>query len=356
MLKYIVVALAMLIPVSVRSQEMVSLADSLRKAYKIPALSYAVVSADSVYEIRALGVKKINSKLHATLSDRFRIGSNTKAITGYIAAILVKEGKIKWDTRFFDLYPELKSESRKEHYNLTLLQLLAMRTKLFPYTYTYKQPVPGQFKGDENLQRYQFTEWFLKHELTQMRDSVCFSNLGYVAAALMLEKVTGKTYAQLLNELGKQLDIDFQFGQPNAADKEQVWGHNEQLIPEAPANNQKLNWLQAAGNINATLPDYVKFVQLQLKGLAGKSDLLTKEEFSFLHYGLPRFAVGWFWGKDDENRRYSYNVGNPGTFLTKVYVYGDIDRAFIIFVNAQTDEADRGTELLLSKLIAKYGH
>ncbi len=330
-------------------------ADSIRKAYKIPELAYAVVSADSIYELRVLGVKKINSKLAATNNDRFRLGSNTKAITGFIAALLVKQKKISWNTKFFDLYPEMKAASKKEYHQLTLLQLLTFRSKLFKYTYTYAEPVKGQFSGNEERQRYQFAQWFFKHEPVQTNDSINFSNLSYVAAGLMLEKVSGKTYKQLVQELGKTLGIEFGFGRPNATDKLQTWGHDASLVPEATSDDFKLDWLLPAGNINCSLPGYVKFIQLQLQGLKGKSKLLTQKEFDFLHYGPTRFSVGWLPAYDKVYGIFSFNVGNPGTYLSKVYVYRDIRKAFIVFTNAQTDQADIGTEVLLTELKRKYG-
>jgi CubicO group peptidase (beta-lactamase class C family) len=341
---------------SAKSQSLKAFADSIRNAYHIPELAYAVVSADTIYEMQALGYKKINSDRQAALSDKFRIGSNTKAVTGFIAALLVKQGKISWDTKFFDLFPELKAGSRPGYRELTLLKLLSFRTKLYSYTYTYAQPVKGQFKGTEEQQRYQFAAWFFKRPPAAGNDSIHFSNLSYVAAGLMLEKVSGKTYKQLVKELGTQLGIDFSFGQPNMLDGNQPWGHDANLKPEAPADNYKLNWLLPAGNITLNLPDYAKFIQLQLQGLKGASKLLTAEEFYFLHYGLPRFAIGWFWNMDENNQKYSHNTGNPGTFLTEVYVYKDLDKAFILFSNAQTDEAEEGLDVLYRELKIEYGN
>ena len=103
-----------------------------------------------------------------------------------------------------------------------------------------------------------------------------------------------------------------------------------------------------------SLPDYVKFIQLQLQGLAGKSDILTKDEFQFLHFGLARFSVGWFWDTDEDGRRYSHNTGNPGTFLTNVYVYPGSARAFVLFSNAQTDPAAEGMGVLYEEMKRRY--
>jgi CubicO group peptidase (beta-lactamase class C family) len=335
-------------------QNLKHFADSIRRVYKIPELGYAVVSADHVYELEVLGYKKIGSKLQAERSDLFRIGSNTKAITGFIAATLVKQGRIKWDTRFFDLFPEMKAKSRPAYYDLTLLDLLSMRTKLFPYTYTYAEPVKGRFKGNDSAQRYEFAKWFFRHTPVASREAINFSNLGYIAAGLMLEKVSGKSYKTLVADLGIRLNVDFKCGQPNKIDARQPWGHDAHLVPEPPMDNYKLNWLLPAGNITLSLPDYVKFIQLQLRGLAGRSDMLTAEEFNFLFFGRTRFAVGWFSDTDDHKRVFSYNIGNPGTFLSYVYIYKGSDRAFIVFSNAQTDAAEQGIEVLIEEMKRRY--
>lgn len=336
--------------VIVPAQSHLVFADSLRTARHIPELSFAVISSSDIREMHAIGVTKLNTTHAASLTDKFRIGSNTKSVTAFIAALLVKEGKINWDTRFFDLFPELKKGSDPAHLQLTLLDMLSMRTRLYSYTYTYDKPEQKDFKGNESQQRYEFTAWFLKQPALTDTASIHFSNLGYVAAALMLEKVSKKPYKQLVKELGKKLDIDFNFGQPNSLDSLQPWGHNKDVIPEPPGDSYKLNWLLAAGNINVSLPDYVKFIQLQLKGLRGESDLLTAEEFNFLHYGLPGFAVGWYWTQDEQGRKWSNHQGNPGTFLTRVTICKDKNLATIVFMNAQTDDSYIAMDLLTEVL------
>ena len=340
--------------VCAQSQGLKLFADSIRQVYKIPELGYAIVSSDSLYELDVAGYKKLGSNRIAEKTDLFRIGSNTKAITGLIAATLVKQGKISWDTRFFDLYPELKAGSRKEYYDLTLLNLLTFRGRLIPYTYTNDIPKKDQFTGGEDVQQYQFARWAFQQTAVANQDSIHFSNLGYVAAGLMLEKAADKSYKQLVIDLEKRLQISFKFGQPNNIDTLETWGHDANLLPEPPGDNYKLNWLLPAGNICVSLPDYVKFIQLQLKGLSGRSEVLSKKEFEFLHFGLKRFAVGWFWDTDDNGQLFSHNTGNPGTFLTSVYVYPGSDKGFILFCNVQTDAASEGMDVIYNEMKRRY--
>ncbi len=347
--------LFLLIATHVKGQGSAGFADSIRKVYNIPELNYAVVSSDSILEMYSLGYKKIGSDRKSDIHDLFRIGSNTKAITGFIAALLVKEVKISWDTRFFDLFPELKKNANPAYSNLNLLDLLTFRTRLPRYTYTNKFPTETQFTGSEEQQRYQFILWSLKQKPVPItKDIMSYSNLGYVIAGLMLGKVSGKPYKELVADLGKKLNIHFYFGQPNNIDTLQPWGHNEHLIPEPPGQNNKLDWLLPAGNITISLPDYARFIQLQLQGLAGKSDLLSANEFKLLHYGRPEFSLGWFYNSDDSGNVFTHNTGNPGTFLTNVYVFGAQNKAIIIFANAQTGRAEEGENLLFEQLRKIY--
>jgi CubicO group peptidase (beta-lactamase class C family) len=333
-----------------------SFADSIRIKYNIPELAYAVVSSGSVLEIKAIGYQRINSKYKAKIDDKFRLGSITKTITSYLAAILVKKGKIKWDTKFFDLFPELKAKSKPSTYNFTLQDFITFRASINTWSYGNDTPTQKEIKGNDQQQRYEFIAWFLQQETVLEKQDVYWSNPSYVAAGLMLEKATGKSYETLVKELGKSLNIEFEFGQPNLKDKNQPWGHDENLKPEAPAFNYKLNWLSSAGNINVSLPAYCKFTQMQLQGLQGKSKVFTAEEFNYMHFGLQEFSFGWNSGtKKNNDSKYSFHNGNPGTFLTKVYLCPSLNKAFILFANVQSEEADKGLVLILEELEKKYG-
>lgn len=350
----ILVFLIFLSPIS--GQNLKTEAEIIREKYKIPEIAFAAVSSGSILEMQVLGKKRIDKDSFAQSTDKFHIGSNTKAITSFIAALLVKEKKINWDTKFFDLFPELKSQSKKDYHEITLQNLLTFRANLPTYTYTFAKPKKEDFSGDYAEQRLQFAKYFLKRKPSKPVDGLTPSNVGYVLAGLMLEKASGKTYKKLVEELGAKLKIEFGFDNPNLSDERQTWGHDENLNPIAPQENYKINWLLAAGNINVSLPDYVKFIQFQLCGLRGETNLLSSEIFEFLHYGLPKFSVGWF-NKIDENTDHhvSFNEGNAGAFMTKVCIIKEIDRAYIVFTNSATPETSEGIAALLEKIKEKYG-
>lgn len=338
-----------------QAQKLDSLLKVVRAQYLIPGLGVAVVSSDSILEMEVQGVPHLLRTWQLNKQSVFRLGSNTKAITSFVAAQLVKKGLLTWNTNYFDLFPEQKKIASKVHHNLTLEQLLCFRTRLVQYTPNFSTPAENQFTGTKEEQRKAFADWYWRQEPVSKKKDPHASNLGYCAAAAMLEEVSGKSYEDLVHDLEKELHTQWAFGSPNAIDSLQPWGHFYNLTPEAPRENNKQNWLAAAGNISASLPNYSPFIQELLKAYHGKSALLSKEEMNYLFFALPRYSFGWYWNTNALNQKYVYNLGNPGSFLSMVYVFPESDKAILIFSNAQTESTEKGELALLEILLRKYG-
>ena len=340
----------------VSGQTVIQFADSIRIKYKIPALAFAVVSADTIFEAQTLGVQRVNTDFIAKPDDRFHIGSNTKAVTSFISALLVDQNQIKWNTKFLDLFPELKQTSKKEYQNVTLQDLLTFRGKLPAYTYTFNKPTQKQITGNNAEQRFQLAKYFLSQNPMQIENGLTPSNADYILAGLMLEKAAQKPFKELVMDFGKTQGITFGFDYPNLSDTLQPWGHDINLKPLPPFENFKLNWLLSAGNININLTDYIKFIQMQLKGLKGQTKILSSQTFEKLLYGLPTFSFGWFNKLDTlTNHHIAYNEGNAGAFITQVQIIEETGKGFIIFTNSATEETKEGLAVLINHLKTKYG-
>ena len=107
-----------------------SIADNLRVKNKVPGMALAVVKADTILEMFTLGFIRKGYPEKIQLNDRFHIGSNTKAMTSFVAGHLVEEGKIDWSTTFIDLYPDWKTKIDSQYWKLTLGNLLSHRGKI----------------------------------------------------------------------------------------------------------------------------------------------------------------------------------------------------------------------------------
>lgn len=197
-------------------QKTIHFADSIRKKYNIPELSYTVLDDQSIKEIAALGKHAIHLPDTATLNDRFHIGSNTKAMTAFIIAKYVEKGKLKWSTHFFDLFASWKKHSHPGYANITLQQLLSHRAGIPPFQ-GENDPVIPAFSGTHQQQRQQFARFVLTQEPVKPdeENAYVYSNAGYTLAALMVEKVTGKSWEQLVQKIfNEDLKLKVQLSWP----------------------------------------------------------------------------------------------------------------------------------------------
>ncbi|MCA1918154.1 MAG: beta-lactamase family protein [Flavobacterium piscis] len=341
------------------AQNHVQYADSIRISNAIPELSYAVVSGDKILEINALGVHSVDLKDAATLNDRFHIGSNTKAMTAFVIDKYVEKGKLKWSTKFFNLFPDLKKTSKPDYYNITLEELISHQARIQPFQGENDPAVPD-FKGTNQEKRNQFGKFVLTLDLAKIdsEHKYIYSNAGYTLATMMLEKVTRKSWEQLIDQVfNKDLKLDVKLSWPENQIAKDTWGHsfeNNKLIPVPSNTDYHLDYTEPAGDINIKLTDYIKFIQLNIKGLQGHDNYLKASTYHFIHKGIEGYSLGWFNSYED-NKDFSTHSGTAGTY----YTIAAIDRrdfiGYIIFTNSFNESTVNGVRLLMRKLKKDYG-
>src|SRR5262245_46112812 len=67
------------------------------KDWEVPGLAIAVVKDDKIVFAKGYGVRELGKPDPVTPNTIFAIGSSSKAFTATALAILVDEGKLKWD-------------------------------------------------------------------------------------------------------------------------------------------------------------------------------------------------------------------------------------------------------------------
>lgn len=333
----------------VNSQDLQKYVDSLILKQNIPQIGYAVVSKDSIIEIKTTGFHRNDLKTaqtKASLSNYFHLGSNTKAITGFVAAYLVEKNKINWNTLFFDIFPTWKPSSNLAFRNITLADLLSHRANIQPYTSGLEFQKLPKFKGNIQQQREQFAKHLLNKNPVINNDKVFnYSNAGYSIAAIMLEKVSGLSWEQLVkNTMQNLLEVNVEFGFPNKLNDNQPFGHwvqNDSLIVVESNVKYNLALAEPAGDISMTLPDYAKFIQFNLKELQGQNNVLKATTYNYLHYGLNNYAIGWG-NVNTEKKQFSEHAGSAGTFFCYTVLEKKANLAYIVVANSATKEAQQG--------------
>jgi len=340
-------------------QKTIRYADSIRKDYNIPEITYAVIDSKSTLEIAALGKHSIDLPDTATLNDRFHIGSNTKAMTAFIIAKYVEEGKLQWTTKFFDVFPEWKENSKPEYANITLQDLLSHRAGIQPFQGENDPEIPN-FKGTNQEKREQFGRFVLTLEpvFSDEQNPFIYSNAGYTLATLMLEKRTGKSWEQLVDKVfNEDLKLNVKFSWPENQKQKDTWGHsyeNGKLIPVPSTVDYHLDYTEPAGDINIKLNDYIKFIQLNLQGLKGENNYLKADTYKFIHKGIENYSIGWF-NIYENGKEFSTHSGTAGTYYSLVQIDRINGKAYIIFTNSFSQDTKQGVRLLMRKLKENYG-
>lgn len=109
--------LLVLLPISLFAQtskyqsqlaEIDAYVEKAREDWKIPGLAMAIVKDDQVIWAKGYGVRELGRPEPVDEKTLFAIASNSKAFTTALLAILVDEGKLKWDDKVTKYWPEFE--------------------------------------------------------------------------------------------------------------------------------------------------------------------------------------------------------------------------------------------------------
>ena len=104
------------------------LLNSIRIEERLPGLAAAIIIDGKLHTAAAVGIRETDTNNWLTINDKFLIGSFAKAFTATLAAILVEEGRLSWQTTIRDVFPDLNM--LPEYGNITIQQLLSHQAGL----------------------------------------------------------------------------------------------------------------------------------------------------------------------------------------------------------------------------------
>jgi D-alanyl-D-alanine carboxypeptidase len=167
-----------------------------RLAEKNKAMGSLTIAKDGkVLYTRTIGYSQINGteKRPLTASNRFRIGSITKMFTATMILQLAEEGKLKLTDSLAKFFPQIPNASK-----ITIVQMLGHRSGI------------PNVRRAQNAQGNVSTILITKEEMLALIAKATpdfepgtknsYSNAAYFLLGLVLEKVTGKSYEEVLRE------------------------------------------------------------------------------------------------------------------------------------------------------------
>jgi len=334
--------------------------ESVRAQYQVPAIAVATMSADRLLLEKVSGVRALSNTSAASLVDYFHIGSCSKSVLALIATRLTEDGKIQWNTQFFDVFPELLKDANAGYHAITLEDLFLGKAGIAQYVDIQKDPIPP-LEGPLQAQRLDFIRHVLRREPASQHKNGkyphLYSNAGYTMASAMLEKTTGIGYEALVSDVGNQLDIVFKVGWPNTIAENQPSGHtiSNGAVEEYPPDHAYRipNVLTPAGDLSVSAHDYARYTQLHLRGLTGQDTYVSNPGWTNMHFAQSPTSLGTANSKLGGKRVTGFD-GSAGTFYCRSLLFPDDDYALSILMNAGSGSAEmQAMEALTKKILRK---
>ncbi len=238
--------------------------------WHIPGMAIAITNGDSIIFSKGYGYANLDNKTKVDGNTLFAIASNSKAFTATSIGQLVEAKKISFSDNVIDYLPYYKLYNDYTTQNETIEDLISHRNGLVTFSgdllwyATTKTP-------EEIIAAQQY----LKPKY-DFRTRFGYSNIGFLSAGMVIEKVTGTTWANYIStHFLKPLKMDRTLTSIN-----QIKNTKNIATPYFYENGKHyaldwVNWdnIAPAGALISSVNDYSKWLQLNLnKGtLNGKT-------------------------------------------------------------------------------------
>lgn len=229
--------------------------------WNVPGMAVAIVKDGQIIFEKGYGVKSTETKEKVDQHTAFAVASNTKSMTAAALAMLVDQGKIKWDDPVQKYLPWFKLYNPYVNEHLTIRDLLCHRSGLETFSGDLLW-YGSQHSRREVLERAKY----LKPKYG-FRAHFGYQNILFLAAGEIIPVVTGKEWEEFVKE---------EFIDP--LEMKQTFLSTQELnragnvaSPHNEVNDRNIpiawvNWdnIAPAGSVITSVHDWSQWIKLQL--------------------------------------------------------------------------------------------
>jgi CubicO group peptidase (beta-lactamase class C family) len=345
------------------TRDLHDLLEPIRARHKTPGLVGAIVRGEEVTAIGAAGVRRAGGDAPVTINDRFHLGSDTKAMTATLIAMLVEEGKLSWGTTVGEVFGADVKQMDGGWKAVRLEQLLTHRAgapaDLNAGGLWGRLWAAAERPGRE--QRRMLVEGVVSRPPVHAPGTkYLYSNAGYAIAGAMAERVMDRAWEDLMRErLFAPLGMaSAGFGAPGTKGTvDEPLGHRANGSPvEVGVYADNPAAIGPGGTVHCTMGDWARFVALHVEGDRGRARLLKADTFTKLHTPAPgpgeKYAMGWIvtqrpWAKGDgpgDTGRVLTHSGSNTMWYAVAWLAPERDFAVIAACNQGGNEAAKACD------------
>ena len=310
--------------------------------FEMPGLTVGILKNNEVVFVEGYGFRNTKTKKKVDENTIFGIASCTKTMTAACIAILVDEGKLKWEDKVIDHYPGFKVYDPYITREMTIRDLLCHRSGY------------QTFDGDllwygTDYSRAEVVERLSKRENPySFREKFGYSNVMFIATGEVIYHVTGEIWDEFINdkifdplEMNRAITSNSGFNETmNIA-----WPHLE----GKPMGFLNYDNSGPAASVNTSVSDLLKWVQLMLnKGQWNDTSIFSTDQYyqlvapqTLLDAGgaekvggthFSAYGLGWFM-KDYKGRKIIQHGGGLPGFHSKVVFIPEDSIGYVILAN-----------------------
>ena len=276
--------------------------EEIRIKHDLPGMIAGQFDTQRIHNLAAVGFRRSGSKDPLLTNHPMHLGSCTKSMTATLIAMAVDEGLLSWQSTLSQVFHDDPIVIASPWAEVTIEQLLH-HTSGAP-----ANPPWSEFADPAiavRTHRMNVLHWWMqqprKVDASDLSEpEFLYSNLGYMTLGAVLEKLRDEPWeAQIRKQLFEPLGMrGAGFGVPSKSLGDLVpWGHIRPLGILVAVEKDNPPALGPAGTVYADMEDWIKYLQLHLRGKAADTPGLKLSESSFEYLHKPqenqRYAGGW---------------------------------------------------------------
>jgi CubicO group peptidase (beta-lactamase class C family) len=274
---------------------------------KSPGVAVLVRQNGRTVFARGYGVSDLRTLARIDPKTDFRLASCTKQFTAMAIMLLVHDGKLSYDRRITEIFPDFPAYGQA----ITIGSLLTHTSGLPDYEDLMQ---PDAWTAAHQIQDEEVLDLLKRQTGGKFAPgtSWAYSNSGYVVLGLITAKISGEPFAQFLHRrifqpLGMSHSLVYVAGQNTVPDR--AYGHTKQGEHFVETDQSSTSATQGDGGVYANLEDLAKW-----DGALEKHALLSEAEM--------RPALTPVKLRDGSEPRWPANAGDENPHPGQPVAYG----------------------------------
>ena len=339
----------------ISDQEVDNVVNRALIAFNVPGIAVAIVKDGKVILSKGYGIKSIQTNEKVDANTLFGIASNSKAFTTAALAMLVDEGKLKWDDKVISYLPNFKMYNDYVTNEFTIRDLLTHRSGLgLGAGDLMIWPGKSDFTPLDIIQNLQYLK-----PVSAFRTQYDYDNLLYIVAGEVINKVSGMSWCEFIEtQILKPLDM-----KNSASSFIRLKDTSNVIAPHVPMDGKlkvikryQDQILDPAGGIYSSVNDMSKWMIMQLNngkyGAENKQLFSVKEQTEMwtpqtiipattkapYNTHFSSYGLGWFLSDVKGYKQVTHTGGLEG-IVTQVTLFPELNLGIVVLTNQQSGAA-----------------